>query len=46
MLEIAKGLLNFLEHWGCSIEATLDLSEVVMSGEAINESSDEIRNGI
>ena len=46
MLEIAQGLLNFLEHWSCSIEATLDLSEVVMSGEAINESSDEIRNGI
>ena len=46
VLEIIEGLLGFIDNWFLAFEAALKLNEVVVSGQAVNESSCKVGNCI
>ena len=38
LFEVIESLLNFVKHWGGSLKATLELSQMVVASESIDQS--------
>ena len=46
MFEVIENMFNLFEQGICAVEAVLELIQMVVSGQAVNESSDKVRDCI